>query len=308
VIAWRTGTLLTALLLAVAPAPARAQDPAPTPAPPTATPTPAPTPPVPVPGGSRTDRVLLNRVYRDFRSNGEIEPCRHSLRRLERVREFLLANPGQPVLETAPDFLPALEAAIEEREDLSDRECRERLDEEEPEATPTPAPDEDPAPDRDPTPAPDEDPAPDRDPAPAPAPAPVPDATPAPLPEVTPAPPAPPPDPGPAPEDEATPAPPEETPTPTPTPSPSPTPEPTPAGPTVVQRADEDGPPPEVVLGAAVGAPLGLTGLLALVLAALARLGIAEVPRARARHAWGEAAYRAGTAWGDFVDWLRFGR
>lgn len=277
-------------------APALAQDPTPEPAPPTPEPTPAPTPvPTPAPTPSALDQRLLDRVYRDFRRDGEIEPCRHSERRLERVRDLLVAIPTTPVLEEAPDFLPALEAAFEERRDLTDRECRERLEEAAPTPTPTPTPSPAPAP----------------APAPAPDPAPVPDDTPvpAPVPDTTPAPDF---TPVPTPESSPSPAPPEETPTPsptpTPTPTPSPTPQPTPAGPTVIEQRDEDGPEPEVVLGAAVGAPLGLTGLIALVLAALARLGLAEEPRARGRHAWGEAAYRAGAVWADFVDWLRLGR
>jgi hypothetical protein len=65
------------------------------------------------------------------------------------------------------------------------------------------------------------------------------------------------------------------------------------------------------------GTPAGLIvalGLLALgaLLAALAllarRFGWAEERLAPARHAWGEAAYRAGATWGDFVDWIRLGR
>ena len=62
------------------------------------------------------------------------------------------------------------------------------------------------------------------------------------------------------------------------------------------------------------GTPVGLLialGLLALallaVLLALAarRFGWGEERFAGARHAWGEAAYRAGGTWGDFVDWVR---
>ena len=65
------------------------------------------------------------------------------------------------------------------------------------------------------------------------------------------------------------------------------------------------------------GTPIGLLialGLLALtllaVLLALAarRFGWGGERVAGARHAWGEAAYRAGGTWGDFVDWVRLGR
>ena len=48
--------------------------------------------------------------------------------------------------------------------------------------------------------------------------------------------------------------------------------------------------------------------LLAVLLALAARrFGWGEERFAGARHAWGEAAYRAGGTWGDFVDWVRLG-
>ncbi len=65
------------------------------------------------------------------------------------------------------------------------------------------------------------------------------------------------------------------------------------------------------------GTPVGVLialGLLALsallaVLALLARrLGWGEERLAGPRHAWGEATYRAGATWADFVDWIRLGR
>ncbi len=65
------------------------------------------------------------------------------------------------------------------------------------------------------------------------------------------------------------------------------------------------------------GTPVGLLialGLLALaalltVLALLARqFGWGEERLAGSRHAWGEATYRAGATWADFVDWIRLGR
>jgi hypothetical protein len=64
------------------------------------------------------------------------------------------------------------------------------------------------------------------------------------------------------------------------------------------------------------GTPAGLLialGLLALALVAAAlaalaaRLGWGGERVAGARHAWGEAAYRAGGTWADFVDWLGLG-
>jgi hypothetical protein len=65
------------------------------------------------------------------------------------------------------------------------------------------------------------------------------------------------------------------------------------------------------------GTPLGLLialGLLALALlvallaVAAGRFGWGGERLAAARHAWGEAAYRASGTWGDFVDWVRVGR
>ena len=38
------------------------------------------------------------------------------------------------------------------------------------------------------------------------------------------------------------------------------------------------------------------------------RFGWGEERFAGTRHAWGEAAYRTGGTWGDFLDWVRPGR
>jgi hypothetical protein len=64
--------------------------------------------------------------------------------------------------------------------------------------------------------------------------------------------------------------------------------------------------------GGNVPAPLWVLGILA-ALAALAALGIvlarvlgwAPAWAPGARHAWGEAGFRAGSRWGDFTDFLR---
>jgi len=65
------------------------------------------------------------------------------------------------------------------------------------------------------------------------------------------------------------------------------------------------------------GTPIGLLialGLLALALLcgllalAAGRFGWGGERLAGARHAWGEAAYRASGTWGDFLDWVRLGR
>lgn len=65
------------------------------------------------------------------------------------------------------------------------------------------------------------------------------------------------------------------------------------------------------------GTPLGLLIAAALLACALAawlaalaarRFGWGEERLAGARHAWGEATFRAGGTWGDFLDWVRLGR
>lgn len=65
------------------------------------------------------------------------------------------------------------------------------------------------------------------------------------------------------------------------------------------------------------GTPLGLLIAVALLAAALLawlaalaarRFGWGEERLAGARHAWGEATFRAGGTWGDFLDWVRLGR
>jgi hypothetical protein len=53
---------------------------------------------------------------------------------------------------------------------------------------------------------------------------------------------------------------------------------------------------------------LALLALLALLFAALGRLGWTDSRLARPRRALREAGFRAGGAWGDFADWIRFGR
>lgn len=302
-----TSTALAALALGAA-APAVAQEPDLTPVPRAAQETEAQS------AASASDIGLP--VFRQFRRDGEIDPCAHSLRRLERTRDEVPATRA----ERYPDFLPAVEAAIEEREQLTDAECERVADAEKAEqerasegaeakAKPTPTPT----------------PTPTATPTPTPTAAPTATATPAPAATATP---APPPAPAPAPvpaapslddspaapedpvePDASAPALPEIAPEPAPAPSvvPPPPPAPAPAEPTIVNRRDPDGPTP-VLLGAILGGPFALLGLLGLVLATLGKFGLAEEPRARLRHAWGEAAFRAGSAWGDFTDWLRFGR
>jgi hypothetical protein len=99
-------------------------------------------------------------------------------------------------------------------------------------------------------------------------------------------------------------------------PAPTPTPTPTVAAPPPV-TSSAPAPAPVLVDRPHEGTPTGLLialGLLALcllaVLLALAarRFGWGDERLAGARHAWGEAAYRAGGTWGDFRDWARMGR
>lgn len=248
--------------------------------------------------------AAVKQVTRDFRRDGVITPCDHSLGELKAVK----ANLPPEFVEEFPDFESAVDAALEARREDECPTPGSRAgggsDEDDsgggggggesgsPTSSPTPF--ATPAPT---TPAP-------VTPAPVtPAPVtPVPTPAPTPRPERTPVP-----DPTPAPGDDVPGAdvPPAVTPVPAPVapvvpPGPTPTPEPT-LGP------DEDG-RGLMVAGVIAGVPLTLVALAALVLFALARLGLAETERARMRHAWGEAGVRAAGTWADFTDWLRLGR
>ena len=57
-----------------------------------------------------------------------------------------------------------------------------------------------------------------------------------------------------------------------------------------------------------LGGLAALLALLALLYAALSRLGWGERWLTRVRRAGREAAFRAGGTWGDFADWIRVGR
>ena len=76
------------------------------------------------------------------------------------------------------------------------------------------------------------------------------------------------------------------------------------AAPVLVDRPHEGTP---VGLLVALGL-LALTLLFVLLALAARRFGWGEERFAGVRHAWGEAAYRAGGTWGDFLDWVRLGR
>ena len=215
------------------------------------------------------------RVYDDYRSDAAIRPCDHS----EKVYRRTLREITPDIEEETPAFRPAVEAALRERE--SDQ-CAAPGDETQgPDATPGAAPASPPA----------------QPPAATPAPAPV----------------APPPT---APAKPRQPAAPQQPSTTQPAPTATPTATVAPAPP-VTSSAPTPVAAPVLVDRPHQGTPVGLLialGLLAVtllaVLLALAarRFGWGEERFAGARHAWGEAAYRAGGTWGDFVDWVRLGR
>jgi hypothetical protein len=220
----------------------------------------------------------VKKVYRDYEDDGVIEACDHTKKALQKTLDDL---PPEADVET-PDLRPALEAAIEQ---VEEDDCPE------PTPTPTPTPTATPAPTSTPAPTATPDTGSDDSLGTTPVPPSGDDgggSTPPPTsddvtpldPEVTPVPPA------------ATPAPPAE-------PSgPVASPEPT------YRNADDGIPVALLVLGGLVA----LVALLALLYAALSRLGWGERRLERIRRAWSEAGFRAGGAWGDFADWIRVGR
>jgi len=210
------------------------------------------------------------RVYDDYRSDAAISPCAHE----PDAYRLTLREITPAIEEETPAFRPAVEAALRERT-RSRRGCLEQEESEQKDpsmdaggATGGSAP-----------------PAQDAPPAASPAPAP---ATNAPAPAG-----------GSAPAPAATPAPTVAPPPPVTSSAP-----PAPAAPVLLDRPHEGTP---VGLLIALGL-LGLTALAAALWLLAQRLGWGGERLAGARHAWGEAAYRAGGTWADFVDWLRLGR
>ena len=214
------------------------------------------------------------RVYDDYRSDAAIQPCDHTVAVYRRTLREITPD----IEEETPAFRPAVEAALRERE----RGRRGCLKEDAPEQSGTTGGGTTPN-------TPDASTPPAQNAPPATPPAPGPPATTAPAPA-----------PG------GTAATPQPTPTPTVAPAP-PVADSAPAAPGAPALVDRprDGTP------AGLWIALGLIALAAL-LAALAglarRFGWAEERLAGPRHAWGEAAYRAGATWADFVDWIRLGR
>jgi hypothetical protein len=212
------------------------------------------------------------RVYDDYRSDAEIEPCDHEVAVYRRTLREITPD----IEEETPAFRPAVEAAQRERKrrggdcPVSDEPAQDGSGDGSGAAGGSPggsAPA--PAPAQPSQPAPD--PAPPADPQPSgqePAPAATPTATVAPAPPVA---------------------------------SSSPAPA---TAPVLLDRPHRGTP-----VGLLVALGLLALGLLAVLLALAARrFGWGEERLAGARHAWGEAAYRAGGTWGDFVDWVRLGR
>jgi cobalamin biosynthesis Mg chelatase CobN len=222
----------------------------------------------------------VKKVYRDFRDDGVIEACDHTEKALQKTLDEL---PAEADVET-PDLRPALEAAIEQ---VQENDC--------PEPTPTPSP----------SPAPTATAAPTSTPAPAPTT--DPDDS---LGSVTP--------PGgndggggnPPSNQDVTPVDPSVTPVPpATTPAPAAPPAAEPSGPAATpvpayRNADDAVPVSLLVLAGMIA----LLALLALLYAALSRLGWGEKRLAGIRRAGREARFRAGGTWGDFADWIRVGR
>jgi hypothetical protein len=218
------------------------------------------------------------RVYDDYRSDGRIDPCRHTVG----VYRDTLKQIDAAIEEESPAFKPATEAALEAREN---QPC----DGDEPAASGTGSAGTTAAPGTPGSTAPDVGAA-DGAIAPTDGAAPV------------------------APEDQAAgdggaaPAAPAE---------------PSTGGATAPAAPAAPAPPPPGSLEQVMvnrpyeGTPLGLLIAGALLACALAawlaalaarRFGWGEERLAGARHAWGEASFRAGGTWGDFLDWVRLGR
>ena len=222
------------------------------------------------------------KVYDDYRSDAAIQPCDHTVATYRRTLREITPD----IEENTPAFRPAVEAALRER-GRSRSYCLEQDSPTQPGtsgggssggSTGGSAP-----------------------PAAQPAPAGKPPVKTAPPAAGKPVPAAPsvPKSTAPAPAPGATPAPTVVPPPPTASSAPAPLPE------VVLVDHPHEGTPMGLLIA------LGLLALAALLLALalLARqLGWGDERLAGARHAWGEAAYRAGATWADFVDWIRLGR
>jgi outer membrane biosynthesis protein TonB len=238
---------------------------------PTVTPTPTPTPdPAEEKKAKLRKRLVVKRVYRDYRQDGKIDNCKHSRKALKRTLQSI----SDEFDADFPDFREAVKAAIK---DWDKQRCEEQN------AAPTPTP----------TPVPTSTPAPVPTTAPAPPPPPPPSSgslapTKTPKPSKTPKPPS---------ESDITP----------PAPTATPTPVPTATPPAEAQLAVTRPHPEDANL--TVPIVLLLAALLGLLAAGGSAIYAHRTGRlAGWGHAWREAGYRATGAWGDFSDWLRLGR
>jgi hypothetical protein len=213
------------------------------------------------------------RVLDDYRGDAAIQPCDHSVATYRRTLRELTPR----IEEETPAFRPAVEAALRERT-RSKRGClapgqNQQSHTGAPAGNAPASPPAQPAQPAQPAPPAAVAPAQPARPAPAPA-VPAPTASPSPAPTVV-------------------------------VPAPASTPAPAPASAPVLLERPHHGTPAGLLIA------LGLLALslLAMLLALAARrFGWGEERLAGARHAWGEAAYRAGGTWGDFRDWARLGR
>lgn len=212
------------------------------------------------------------KVYDDYRTDAAIQPCDHKAATYRRTLRQITPD----IEEETPAFRPAVEAALRELQ-RGNGACigPGGSGDQDGGGSAAPGGSADPAQPAPAVPAP----APAKPPAAKPAPAPAPSGQ-APAPAATPTP-------------TVAPAPPVTSSAPAP-----------PADPVLLDRP-RDGTP--VGLWIALGL-LALTALAAALALAARRLGWGEERLAGTRHAWGEAAYRAGGTWGDFLDWVRLGR
>jgi cell division septation protein DedD len=210
-------------------------------------------------------------VYDDYRNDAALTPCGHSVKTYRRTLREITPD----IEEQTPAFRPAVEAALRERESGKQPCAEPGSGEQDQNAAPAPGA----------TPV-----------SPPASVQPAQPAKPAPVQPAKPAQPA-----QPAPAQPANPA-----------PSPTPTPTVAPAAP-VTSSSPAPASAPVLLDRPHHGTPVGL--LIALGLLALCLLAVPLALLARrldrfpaARHAWGEAAYRAGGTWSDFLDWARVGR
>jgi hypothetical protein len=229
------------------------------------------------PSAGAADKLsrTAQRIYDDYRSDAAIQPCEHTVAEYRRTLREITPD----IEEQTPAFRPAVEAALRERERGAKGDCASQSGQASPQtsapargggagtAKPVSPPAATAAP-----PAPQATPAPAQA-APAPTAAPTASATATPVPTTTPAAPAASPAPGAA------------------------------TDPVLVDRPHH-GTPAGLVIALALLALALLAGMLA---ALAVRFGWGGERLAGARHAWAEAAYRAGGTWADFVDWLRLG-